>query len=476
MSLKAQQEIANWKLEARLEDNARYFYRISALPRLHSGEHSYVIGRKGSGKTALSEYLYQSRGPTKFTAKLTFKNFPFNDLYALTNNSYRQPNQYITLWKYLIYSSVAKLMILNEAIDSQIREQLRQVYADDPKLSLPRTIARWTSNDFDLKVMGSGIKRTVQSTHLPNSTPWVERVELLESIIENHLDESEYVLVFDELDEDYGAGEDGPRTEYWQLLTSLFKAVQDVRANIQKSQFRIRPIVFLRDDIYAQIRDADKNKWEDVIFRLEWTPAVIQDLLAFRISRAANLNGPILTFEQAWGLIYQETSVKFGTSKGKSLSSFDYITRAGCWRPRDYIRYMKATAQRAVDGAISPVSSEIVFLSLKEFSNYLRGEMEDEIGGTFPDIKAILDLIAHIRKPIFTLGEFDIAYQQSVRNGHNIKRNSEDVLRTLFRFSVIGNWTRQQKMVFHYTNREARLNLSEGFVVHPGLLRAFQIS
>lgn len=475
MSLNTQKEVVNWKLEARLEDAERYFFPVNRLETVTEGRAFYVIGRKGSGKTAVSQHLYQSRAYDCYTQRFTFKNFPFNDLYKLSNQSYRQPNQYITLWKYLIYSAVAKMMATNERIDPEIRSQLGRIYNDDPQVSLPRMVARWTASDFDFKVMGTGIKSGEQSTINENATPWIERVSILEELIVRYIDDSRYLLVFDELDEDYGAGAAAPDQEYWQLLVSLFKAVQDVRSVFAGTGARIFPTVFLREDIYSQLQDADKTKWQDVVYWLEWTPDRIKDLISFRISRAHDPDGDILGFEEAWSILFTNQLVSYGASRNKrSLSSFDYITRAGCWRPRDYIRYMKATAQIAVEKQISPVPPKLVVQALKEFSNYLRSEMEDEIGGILPNIRLILDSVAHIRKPIFKLEDFINSCPETA--GHNSQvYDAEGVLRVLYGFSVIGNFTRQQKLVFNYTNREARLNLLEPFAVHPGLLRAFQI-
>jgi hypothetical protein len=136
---------------------------------------------------------------------------------------------------------------------------------------------------------------------------------------------------------------------------------------------------------------------------------------------------------------------------------------------------MKATAERALSSGVSPVPSEVVIQAQKEFSNYLRSEMEDEIGGLYPDVKAVLNTVAHIRKPLFTTMDFARAYKASVARGECVERSWEDVLRVLFHFSVVGNFTRTSKTVFSYTNREARLNLTEPLTVHPGLLRAFQL-
>jgi hypothetical protein len=103
-------EIRSWKLEAKEEDNPRYFYPRPELSTLTSGENCYVIGRKGSGKTAIAEYIKGMSGYNVFVRMLSFKNFPFNDLYKLADQGYTSPSQYTTLWKYIIYSAICSMM------------------------------------------------------------------------------------------------------------------------------------------------------------------------------------------------------------------------------------------------------------------------------------------------------------------------------------------------------------------------------
>lgn len=46
-----------WKLEAKQEDNMRYFFHVKEAAKVLSGEKFYVVGRKGSGKSAISQYI-----------------------------------------------------------------------------------------------------------------------------------------------------------------------------------------------------------------------------------------------------------------------------------------------------------------------------------------------------------------------------------------------------------------------------------
>ena len=111
----------NWSIEARKE-NLAYFYNVRELQSILDGSKSFVIGRKGSGKTSIAQHLVSSDRSDAFCQKLSFKNFPFNILYDLQNSrEYTEPNQYISIWKYLIYSYICKKMIDNNNINEEIR-------------------------------------------------------------------------------------------------------------------------------------------------------------------------------------------------------------------------------------------------------------------------------------------------------------------------------------------------------------------
>lgn len=469
-------EVAEWKLEAKLEDNARYFFHVKDVSRISSGSKAFVIGRKGSGKTAIGEHLCGLSTHDVFAEKLTFKNFPFNELYDLRDDHFTTPNQYVSLWKYVIYSCIARMMMRNQAIDSRIREPLERLYGKDPAQSLRRMIGKWTASDFSVQLLGTGAKISRSSAD-SDASDWRRRVDILEDAIRQYLDGSRYYIVFDELDEDYRTILDlRNNAQYTQLVTGLFKAAQDVTAIFSGDAYRIHPVVLLRDDIYEVLQDSDKNKWSDRKIDLDWDADDIQELLAFRLSRAIDPNSASLRFSDAWRRMFSEGSVPVGRRQHGKMETFDYIARSTLMRPRDFIHYLQVCAQQALQRNQRNVAPILVRELDKGFSNYLKNELVDEIHSVLPDIVEILDLMSQIRKQAFSIDEFRDAFERQRAAGRLQTADVEFVLKVLFHFSVIGNQPRQRLIsVFRYQSKEARFNFSERVVIHRGLFKALQI-
>jgi hypothetical protein len=470
-------EIANWKLEAKLEDNHRYFFYIDEVNRIRSGEKCYVIGRKGTGKTAISEHINKLTESHIFTEKLTFKNFPFQDLYDLKSDSYKAPNQYIAAWKYLIYTFVCRMMARNEGISLEARSELLKIFDPTPIKSLRAKFAELTKLEFSVSILGTGGGVKIEKELLNKHVSLDQKAQLLEDFISKTVDDSHYYVIFDELDEDYrDLITKGRNNEYTDLLTSLFKAVQDIRSVFRESKRHIYPVIFLRDDIYDILSDPDKTKWGDLKIDLNWSTPRMQKLLAFRIARARNETALPRKFELEWGSIFTHPAVRMGHQEMRIMSVFDYISRSTLNRPRDYIKYLQVAAETETAEGGHKIAPTTVKKVDGGMSNYLRSELYDEMHGMIPDIDDVFDLISHIRKQTFWFDEFRDAF--ALRNAVKsfTVTSPESMCKLLFHFSLIGNQPRQSNaVVYKYLNREARFNQKEKIVVHRGLFKSLQI-
>ena len=465
---------SSWKLEAKLEDN-KYFYNYKEVQDILTNNKCFVIGRKGTGKTAICEHIANAHEYNTFATKLSFKNFPFNELYELQNSKYTRPNEYITLWKYVIYSNICKMMVGNQAVDSLLRTELSKLYLN--RNNLARNISEWTSVQFGINILGNGGTIKIGRQFVGNTTSWIDRTNLLEDIIIEKATDSVYYIIFDELDEDYRDFNNEQETySYISLLTSLFKAVQDVKANFSGFNLNVRPIVFLRDDIYMAIKDSDKNKWSDLIIELEWTKDKIKSLLAYRISKDVGIQVS-LQFDDAWNKIFSKESISYGDKKKKNTDSFSYIERSTYLRPRDFIKYIQAACERALERNEDFITAKTVKFVDRAFSNYLKAEIEDEVFPLMPEIKTIFQILSNLRKWNFKVSEFIKEYSKFIAEGTIKEPNIDHVLDVLYNFSVIGNQHRNIKNVqyFKYLQTNMTYNKEENIVIHRGLFKALRI-
>lgn len=464
----------DWRLEAKEED-LKYFYYSDEANDILTGKKNIVIGRKGEGKTAIAQYIYQIKNYDIFTEKLTFKDFPFNILYKLCNDQYTRPNQYISIWKYLIYVTICKKMITNEAIDSEVVNKLKKVFPpEDSSLQLNRLIEKYTLNNVGAQILGFGLNFGGEKRK--KEPDWIETIELLESIIENYLDQSSYYIIFDELDEDYkNFDSEAEKNDYFDLITGLFKAVQDVKTFFAEKGKKVLPIIFLRTDIYNLITYSDKNKWSDSIIDLIWTPEKLKKLLAHRLNIVMDTKN--LSFEACWNRLFSRKPIEIGSRKRKQINTFNYILRSTQNRPRDFIKYFQECSKQILNEEEKfIVTPAIIRNADNAFSEYMRSEIVDEIYAVLPEYDEIFAILSLIRKQTFNPQEFVSKYDEAVQSGKIPKKDAEQVLRLLFDYSVIGNSPSiKNQSIYKYEKNNARFNFKENIIIHRGLFKALQI-
>ncbi len=343
MGTKLLKAISDWQVEATREASD-LFYPIPELTSLKSGQFLFVIGRKGTGKTAIAEHLLGQREYNIFARRLSFKDFPFNILYALNDDSYPRQSQYISLWEFLIFGTVAKLMEVNNAINPAVRQTLSQKFPNDPDVKLRRTISEWITRSFGANVFGTGV--TVSETrNIIKTAQWRDELDALADLTINYIDNCTYYILFDALDDDYREIQDKEKsTHYLDLLVGLFKACQSAYDSFSKHGSHVVPIIFLRSDIYELLTPNDKNKWRDLSLTLNWHKDQLQKMLAYRIVKSDERHydsDESKSFVAAWRSVFTPEKIYIGD---RSIEQFDFISYRTNSRPRDFISYLKLVA------------------------------------------------------------------------------------------------------------------------------------
>lgn len=469
-------EISRWSIEAKDEDNSRYFFHFDDVSDIEDGVKNYVIGRKGTGKTAIAEYLHNQRDYNRFSRLLSFKNFPFNSLYGHADNSYNRPNQYITLWKYVIYHYICSMMAENAAVNQTVDFDLRKSFDFDIAGALSRSVKTIIGKSYSLNLGGFG--GSIKTDGESEEFDYVRANETMLEFIKSKIDSSDYYIIFDELDEDYSDILNPDRkSSYFELLISLFKAVQVIRGEFARTDISIKPIIFLRDDIFDLCRDVDKNKWLDRAVTLNWGENQLRELIQFRLAKAVQLGGGAeFDVPSAWDKVFAVRKTNTATRHG-SVDTFKFLTSRTFLRPRDIISHVRECAKVALSRSSDRITNADIKDAAGGHSAHMRREVIDELFPVLDDVAEILGVLSKIRKPIFTRKEFNDRYREYLnQDAASTKRLTESqVLKLLFHFNVIGNITTGNHRVFAHSSDVKVMNMDENMCVHNGLIHSLNI-
>jgi hypothetical protein len=364
-------------------------------------------------------------------------------------------------------------MSLNEKICIPLLKVLRKIFPIDPIDTLYRKFEHMTKFSLSLEILGSTIGTGVMPMKDDRELTWIEQVDLFENIICNYIDDSKYMIILDALDADYNnLLSEEKRNIYFSLLTSLLKAVQEIKSIFPILKYKFQPIVFLRDDIYKEIKDSDMTKWQDSSIVLHWDKEKIKKMLAHRISKTLNTQSDLF-FEEAWAKLFD---FKYVTTMFGKHECFDTICRYTFMRPRDFIQFVKICCGNALHSRQGQITQSIFTGSLLSYSQWMRSEIESEIKEVIPDIEEIMKIISNIRKVEFRLKEFVDNYKASLVKG-KIKNETdpETIFEILYQFNVVGNRTRGQTINFYLSNPQSSFNPKESIIIHKGLLKSFGV-
>lgn len=383
-------EISRWSIEAKDEDNSRYFFHFDDVSDIEEGRKNYVIGRKGTGKTAIAEYLHHDKNYNQFSRLLSFKNFPFNSLYDHADDSYNRPNQYITLWLYVIYHYICSMLAENEQVCSRCDFDLKKSFSFDVRGALARSVKTITSQGYSLNLAGFG--GGFQSNGETAEFDYVKANDSMREFILSVIDESEYYIIFDELDEDYrDVLNPDRRDSYFELLISLFKAVQVIRSEFSNTNTNIRPVIFLRDDIFDLCRDVDKNKWLDRAVILSWDEAQLRELVQFRLARAIQAEtGSAADISSAWDEVFAVRKTSIGSNRRGAIDTFKFLTSRTFLRPRDIISHVRECAKIALSNDHERIGNSDIKDAASGHSAYMRREVVDELFPVLDDVAEVL--------------------------------------------------------------------------------------
>ncbi|TXM97120.1 hypothetical protein FV222_16660 [Methylobacterium sp. WL103] len=370
----------------------------------------HIVGRKGSGKTAIYRKLVSERAFDQFCHGHSFSDYPwfYHDKQKKTGVPEAECFRYS--WEYVILISLAKLIIndasepwSDESLDAMARletfivdtygsknPQLNKIFSPDMKIKLK------TSFGINLGITSSSVAgESVDVNHLPLIIYEVNEA-LLETVLLCLNPGHSYHICFDELDRGFVAEDDN----YRNRLSGLLIAARDFNRKFRLSGKKVSAVVFLRDDILRLLRFEDRNKIvEDSSTYIEWdkptTTRLLKDIMNKRF--AAVLNIPEIG---AWEAVFEEELQMPGRQ-----SKYQYMIDRTFKRPRDIIKFANEVLRSyKQDKSIKELFQNADIIKARsEYSKYLRKELIDEMHQHFPKESMAFDILRLIGFTSFTI-------------------------------------------------------------------------
>jgi hypothetical protein len=453
-----------------------YFIKIPEYDKIKTGAYRYIIGRKGTGKTAIIEQLTNDIDGQydHFSKYLSLKSFPVQSIRGMKDKSLGDKSQFVPVWTFLLLVEICQLLIedQNAAPKESVVELILFLKRNFPsRVGFSETVKLLESQENKVAVLSSwlGFENKDSATKEDYVVVHYQRAgEILIDLIKKIHSDCFFFLFFDELDEGYSANDKGLNL----LLLSLLRSLENVYLEL-KDHINIRPVLALRSDIFENLEDNDLNKLDDYIINLRWTTESrskysLYDLVNARINASIQVPDP----NKAWEYITKNQDSDLPKSV-KSL--WDFIYNRTFERPRDIIKYMKICAKFDVPDKLT---FKIVHTAEIQYSEWFYKEFRDEIQSHLNIWQEATQSIIKLGKGNFSTSEIAQQMNKDSAIVEYLKSNNKqvvDVLEILFNFGLVGSLSGTKRWFFKYKDHNLPFNEDHRMLVHFGFTRKFRI-
>jgi hypothetical protein len=366
-----------------------YFVPTGQSSQARQGHARLVIGRKGSGKTAIFYQLRNSlfRGHGHLILDLKPEGHQFTKLRELVLDRLStgfQEHTMVAFWTYILvvefarkigdeyqwarrdpgrFTRYERAMQLYERHDTGIDADFSQ--------RLLREVERIAEALADTKVdqLGPRLTEVMYSGDIP---------DLVEAVCE-YLSEKEAVwLLIDNLDKGWPVK--GSTAADILIVRSLLESTRKLQREFDDRGAPLTSLVFLRTDIYEHLVRETPDKGKDTAIRLDWDdPALFEEIVRRRVEASTELRGPL-----------REWWPKICVSHIEAQDTFNYIVDRTLMRPRDLLQFLHRGIDVAINRGHHRIEAEDLSQAEKSYSEDVLLATAYEIQDTHPEYGDVL--------------------------------------------------------------------------------------
>ncbi len=499
----------NYRTRAQKDFFNRVFLRTEELKKCLAPSTYFLMGEKGTGKTAYAVFL-ENNSIDEFRCHVTtMTETQYKRFIELKRNGKLAYSDYANIWRSMLLFLVGRMLVTkSKTLLHKITGKFTRVENEINKWSknalnpeMESAFEAVSSESFAAKMKAEqvgeagGELKTQHTERIPTI-----RHHLLET--ENSLKEAissltiskGHVLFVDGIDyrpesisyPEYIECIKGLGEAIWQLNTEYFASIKD-------SKGRIKIVLLVRPDVFHALNLYNSNsRLQDNTVFLDWATTEKE----YEASKLYEVSGKyfstqqphVVTPQQAWSHYFDEEA------------AFKKLLKTTFQKPRDiltFIRIARTMTIKSGHGQSSVFSHELLRKPAftREFSDYLLGEVRNYASFymTQEDFGRYIKFFQYLDgKSRFTITEFQDAFQRFKGwiRGESIKateylRDPEALLQFFYDVNVIGyseSAATDHEMFFHWSYRERSLNniapkvKSTGvLILNPGISKALDI-
>lgn len=463
-------DIGDVAAENEIQTLNQYFVKTPQFQQVRQGHARLVIGRKGTGKSALFYGIRSQFRPRKDKLVLDLKpeGHQFTKLKELLSKLKLglQEETLIAFWHYLLLLEILKKILYHDIKDAYRDEESLKRYN---KLQEIYNIHVQGEGDFSERLMNLIYRLeskfpNVQTGEIKATdiipTIYSGDIHTLNDAIFERLKNSEGLwILFDNIDK--GFPSQGLTNEDILIVRCLLEATRKIQNQLDRKKVECFTTIFLRRDVYEHLIDKTPDRGKESIANLDWSDnELIIQLLQKRFQNSV----PDLSdnFEDLWATI-------FDPNVGAE-SSINYITSRTFLRPRDILNFVRKCIQVAVSRGHQRVYTEDIKQAEKEFSEDMLNELRFEIRDVFPNME---DILTQFLGNSDRLSKVDIFV---MLDSFQDKIDIETIIDNLLWFSFIGVYVNDEEhysfqMQYNISKMKALVKDAKEddkiFVIHP---------
>lgn len=379
----------------------RGFQHTLAYEAALSGRKSLVIGRKGSGKSAICAQLAHGGAYSGPTAEIVPDNAAGDeirrfDLQGLTSDTAKS-----LIWRYLFALEAARHVVDHSSAThgrslrrpAQVRalRDFLRANGEDAHARLTDRLRRGASRlqSATLSVKMFGVEASMQTGEGVTESGSegaraMRQLDALEVGVREALDALDcataghppLLVLVDQLELVWQADPDSHA-----LVTGLLMAAKHMARTYSQG---VRCVLFVRSDIYDTLNFADGDKFRSDEIHITWTPEALQDLA---LARASLSLGRDLSHSQLWGDVFP--------ARVDGEPTADYLIHRSLPRPRDAIQFLTRCRDVAWERGHATVRGSDVLAATKRFSQWKLEDLAREYNVGFPFLREVFALFEH---------------------------------------------------------------------------------